>query len=123
MAAWPSTLPNWATVAKHVTVSFGDGRQVTQVDSGHVRRRRISSGVPDPIAVSMEYTATELDALRTFWKTTLKEGIDPFTHVDPVDGTAATFVFVTPPSAQILPSGRALADRYWTVSFTLEQKP
>lgn len=123
MAAWPTSLPDWATVAYNVTLGFGDGRQVSPTDSGHVRRRRISSGVPDNISISMEYKSAELSALKTFWKTTLKEGVDTFTHIDPVTGSAATFAFVSPPTARRLPTGRALSELYYTVSFVLEQKP
>jgi hypothetical protein len=127
MVAWPATLPDF--VWMNMSGAFGEGRRITPTDSGFTQLSVLTRNPRDPMEVSFEVTGAQMQTLRTFYKTTLVNGTLPFTWGDPFNGTFATYQFAAsagPPQWQRIRSGRdaqGFNERFYTISFTLEQLP
>lgn len=52
--------------------------------------------------------ATQMAALRTFWKTTCKQGAFPFTLADPIDGATYTWFWAAAPTISTVGTGDQL---------------
>lgn len=86
--SWPEDVPcpNW----RDYSISFGDGRTMTQIEAGPPRMRRRFSAMPDSAAIAITMTRDEYAVFRYFYYTTLKSGSLPFWLRDPIlDGAVA----------------------------------
>jgi len=96
MATWPATLQQKVESTQFELV-FGDTRIKSDVDVGLAKvRSRYTDGV-DQYRGSIILDSSEYADLKTFYKTTLNNGTDFFDWVDPIDSSAASFRFITPP--------------------------
>src|ERR1035437_8610620 len=68
-----------------------------QPDVGPPKRRRRSSITNDLISFSQWYNSADWDTIRTFYRTTLLDGVSPFTMNHPRTGNSQTWIFVDVP--------------------------
>jgi hypothetical protein len=88
-------------------------------DEGPPRRLSKWTGVFDRYYCSYILTTAQWSTLETFYKTTLNNGVDSFTWLDPDDGsTAITAIIAEPPARNALP-----APGYWRVNIVFQQVP
>jgi len=115
MVAWPGSLP-----AKPLIDSLGvqtdDNVLRFKPDVGPEIRRSRYTAVSEHFSFTLYLTKTELDTLKTFYKTTLGNGVTSFDFTDPITGATETFSFSAPYGIQSMAS----PDLY-SVTVTLEK--
>lgn len=117
-AAWPDSLPQRFRV-EGTGIEMGDGRIVSQTDTGPGKMRPRSSSVPDKMSASMRMTEGQYATLETFVKTTLGRGTLPFTIPSPRDGSTILVRFARDGLPRWATPGGDVRD----VSFQLEILP
>ena len=114
-ARWPAGLPAMFTInglsgeEPDVTI-----REDTDIGPAKVRPRYTAAS--EPISGQLIVTKAQLDAFRSFFRSTLYRGSLPFVWLDPRDGTTALFRFVKSFSWSAW-NGK------WIVAFTVEKLP
>jgi hypothetical protein len=116
MATWPLTLQQKVEASQFELV-FGETRIKSNVDVGPVKVRSRFTDAVDQYRAAIFLDSAEYDDLRTFYKTTLNNGTDYFTWVDPIDSSAASFRFISPPRISSMGGAK------FTVSLALERLP
>lgn len=116
--AWPGTLPQRFLIAGNQQ-AVGDGRLVSQTDTGPGKMRPRSSAVPDVFSGSMRMTGAQWADLMTFGKTTLGGWSLPFTMPATDEGDDWLVRF----RKDGLPSRTNIGGDRWTVSMTIEILP
>lgn len=97
MAPWPGTVNQ---------LTYRNGYQQTpernvvtfQPEVGPPIERRRSSISTEIVSCSGRGTLTEFNNLMTFYRTTLKDGVDTFTRTHPLNGGTVTCKFMEPPA-------------------------
>lgn len=104
MPSWPSTVPQKALLG---SIKFEDEQNVDefQTDVGPPLRTRASSVAGEKVSYDYIFSSSEYEALRTFWRTDLNDGVSEFTRVHPRTGSTVTCVFLSKPNGQLLPNG------------------
>lgn len=95
MPAWPATLPqapaSWSEQARSNVVR-------TQPDSGPVKRRRRFTKAMKSARMDFLLTIEQRDTLKTFFETTLDDGLSSFTFTHPWSADSKTMWFAEPPT-------------------------
>lgn len=120
MANWPATLPQRGL--KGATTGDDESRLISPMDSGPASVRNRFTAITRSINVPMVLTGDQLEDFNTFYRTTLLNGSDSFTWVDPVDNSSATLRFKSPPVWSCIRSGLP-ANRLWSSTLALEILP
>lgn len=96
-AAWPATVPQWHL---HSSYSERARRHVAsfEPEAGVAIERRRSSISMEDMAYDVSLTSAQFDALLTFYRDTLKDGVLPFERTHPRSGAAITCKFTEAPS-------------------------
>lgn len=104
MPTWPSTVPQKGLIG---TFQFEDEDNVDEfpVDVGPPLRVRSSSIAGERMAYSWIFTATQWEALRTFWRTDCADGSLEFQRTHPRTGLTITCVFASKPKGALLHNG------------------
>lgn len=95
-AAWPAAVNQFAyragygEQAERNVVSF-------QPEVGPPIERRRSTVATDIITFEGRGTPAEWASLKSFYRVTLRDGVDTFTRNHPLTGQAGTFKFTAPP--------------------------
>jgi len=120
MAAWPASLP------QNLEVGVKDVRQKgfvrTPMSAGPPKQRKRFSASSRELSGNMHFTAAQRATFETFYVTTINEGSDEFTFIDPNDGLTANFRFVDVPQLSGLKGGASGGD-LWMISLKLERLP
>ena len=115
MVAWPGSLP-----AKPLIDSLGvqtdDNVLRFKPDVGVEIRRARYTAVSEHFSFTLYLKKTELATLKTFYKTTLGNGVTSFDFTDPLTGATGTFSFAGPYGVQSMSSPDLFA-----VTLTLEK--
>lgn len=93
---WPETLPQCPL--RGYQEAMGDGRLISQTDTGPGKMRRRSSTVPDTLTGTFKASGAQLATLRTFVKDTLDEASLPFNYPAPRGGDPLLVRFRDVPS-------------------------
>lgn len=94
-AAWPATLPQFVEANARETTP--QGLLESQIANGEPQARERSRGINREHDVAILCDATQVGDFETFYITTLKGGVLPFTWVNPRTQVAGTFRFRLPP--------------------------
>lgn len=115
---WPTTLPVILYPAPEDNYNRAPESGVlrTSMDAGPVKMRRRFTAIVTPTKISLSMTQAQVQALTTFYRTTL-QCVQPFDWVDLLGRNTATFRFVNAPS--IVP----VAADMWRVGLDLEMMP
>lgn len=70
---WPAGLPNPSS--SNYSITPGDGRVITKMEQGPRRIRKRFVNVPNAFRVSLQLTKAEFETFKTFWTTTLDDGL------------------------------------------------
>ena len=120
MADWPSSLPQEGFLPQDdVRV---DARLRTRMDAGREKVRRRYSATTRQITIPMRLTGTQRQTLDTFYNDTLKEGSLSFNWTDPVDDSAVSMRFLSPPRFRVILGGTT-SNREWRATLRLEILP
>lgn len=92
VAAWPGDVNTTASLESY-SETFGERVDSFQVELGQPLARRRSAFSNAAIKFSLLLTSAEVASLRTFWRTTLKSGVLPFTMTHPRTGVSGYFEF------------------------------
>ena len=101
-----------------VGVQKGDALQRSEMRSGPVKIRRITTARPDIYdLVHPSFTLAQVEVLDIFYTDTLASGALAFDMQNPQTGNTEIFRFLVPPSWQ------AGGGKVWAVNFNLERLP
>lgn len=119
MSAWPGTLP------QKFLLGTSDERQPAvvrfQADAGPAKTRKLFGNASRHMAWSLApLTQAQRVTLDAFFVTTLREGALEFDHVDPSDGLAVQYRFLSPLRYV---AGTSATGRRWQVSSQIEILP
>lgn len=117
VSSWP--FPTVPMPGLNITEDEALVRSPFESDTKTRRRSSVSGGSALVVLIMF---GSDLEALRTWRKTTLAGGALTFTYKDPVTETDAEYQFAGPISATPRRGGTA-SDRLWTVSFPLRRIP
>jgi hypothetical protein len=122
MAAWPASLPQKAFLVASDTRQQASLR--SEMDQGAPKKRKRFTAAIRNLTLKMILTGTQRATFDTFYITTINEGTDSFTILDPVDDATITVSFKSPPTWKLIPgSGPAVVDRQWESILDLEVLP
>lgn len=95
----------------------------TKMDVGPPKRRRVSQVDYGRESIPLLFNATEVGVFRTFWTTTLTDGIDSFEWEDLVNDTTVDYEILDYPQFRLVSGGAALGDRRWRATLKLRRLP
>jgi hypothetical protein len=122
MAAYPASLPQQAFLRAKDERQAGVLR--SQMDSGAPKTRKLFTAVIRNIEIAMTLNGSQRATFDTFFITTINDGADSFTILDPLDDGTITVRFKKPPVWSLISgSGPAVADRLWRTTYFLEELP
>ncbi len=121
MASWPAGLPQ--TVLATASRTRQAGRLRTSMDSGPPKQRARFTAVVKNYDVEIIVTGAQLATFETFYETTINNGTDSFTWVDPFDDTSKTLRFRDEPSEVAIKPDATVNDRLYRISLPLEELP
>jgi len=107
-ATWPASLPE--PEREGFTHTLGNGSVRTEMDAGPAKTRRRFTATVDKVRASVFVTGTERQTLRSFYKTTLKEGSLTFEWEDRITGTTEEYRFVSPPRFRLMGHDNYMAE-------------
>ncbi len=116
MDTWPVGLQQKLD-ADSFELKYGDPTVRTDMDVGPAKKRARYTDAIDVYTCGVLLDFAEEATLRTFFKTTLGNGVLPFLFDDPFTEVPSTFRFLEPPSI------RALGGRTFRVSMQWEKLP
>lgn len=114
---WPGTVPE-EELAGTFTEEIEDNRATFGPEVGPPKLRRRSSVPTAVLSWEQHLTAAQFAALRTFYETTLQDGVLTFTRTHPRTGASGTFRFTGPPQSRNV----AGIDLY-RVTFSVREQP
>lgn len=91
MATWPATLQDKIN-STQFEYGFGETRIKTDTDVGPAKLRSRFTDAVDIMSGQIHMTNAEVGFLKTFYKTTLNNGVTAFDWVDPFDGVTTISV-------------------------------
>ena len=123
MATWPASLPQ--TLLYDLTEKRQAGKVRSQMDTGPAKQRKRFTATVKEYVGALILTQAQLATFKTFYETTLGEGVDSFTWVDPFTEVSASLRFGDgEPEVQMVRPSDTLADRLYHVSIpSLEKLP
>ncbi|MBT6048740.1 MAG: hypothetical protein HOG49_18215 [Candidatus Scalindua sp.] len=123
MAAWPVSLPQQGFM--DITDSRQNALARSSMDQGAPKVRKKFTAAVRNLSIKMILNGTQRATFDTFYITTTAEGSATFTWTDPVDDSAITCRFKTPPSWSLLANcdGSTTATRIWESKLELEILP
>lgn len=115
MPTWPSTLPE--PLLEPYAITPNDNAIRTDFEQGNSRARRRATANRERIAVEFLFeTAAQMATFRTFWRTTLSDGVAWFDlPIDLGSGTVTLSVHFTQPY-----SAKPLGAGLWRVAAEIE---
>jgi hypothetical protein len=118
MDTWPISLQS-KLETNGFTKKLGDTTVSTDMGVGPAKRRaRFTRGI-DVYTCQVTLDFSEVQTFETFYKTTLGNGVLPFTFTDPFTETTSTYRFQPDSSPSIVPLG----GRKFTLSMVWENIP
>ena len=108
MATWPTDLPQ-EPIEDAFEETLPDNVLKTQMDVGPPKRRRRTLANVTPITCGLKLTATQVEALKTFYVTTSVSGTQSVQWVHPRTGVSVDMMFGSPPKFSSLGGGFYLA--------------
>ncbi len=118
---WPPSLPQVQLIGTGVTriKQFIE----TPMDVGPNKRRRTSQINEGEVSIPLLFTATQVGVFRTFWETTLTDGIASFEWEDPVDDTTVEYEILEYPTFQLTAGDAGLDGRLYKGTLKLRRLP
>lgn len=121
MAAWPGSLPQRLHISAEET--FQQGFIRTEMSTGPYKQRKKFTATSRYLRGSMHLSKAQRTTFDTFYKTTLNEGADEFTWVDPIDhSTGINVRFRSVPTFEAIKGGTNGVE-LWFVTLDLEILP
>ena len=117
MVAWPASLPAEPLVAS-VAESADDNLILTGMDAGPTKRRRRFTARADRLQVTYRMTTTQLASFRSFFGTTINDGLISYDITHPISGDTASVAIMAPPEISMIGGGQA-----FDVTLTVEVQP
>lgn len=113
---WPSQLQEYWNV-DNFRYAFGVTKIETEMDTGPVKARRISTAPIDKITASIDFTFESFAIFKNFYDTTLNGGVDSFEYNHPFTDEVTEFQF-TRDEVDITPFNRD-GGRWFQAKFQL----
>lgn len=121
MASWPGTLPQ--TILAGSTRTRQSGRVRSEMDTGPAKQRQRFTAVTKNYDAQIIVTGAQLATFNTFYETTIGNGTDSFTWVDPFSGASETLRFRDDPQETNMKPDATADDRLYMVTLPLEVLP
>lgn len=121
MPTWPSTLPQ--SLLYTLTRKRQSGKVRSDMDTGPAKQRARFSATVRQYDAELILTGAQLTTFATFYDTTIGQGAESFTWIDPVTDVAATLRFMSDPEDVLIVAHDDPDERQWRVRFQLEQLP
>lgn len=124
MATWPASLPQ--TLLYDLTEKRQAGKVRSQMDTGPAKQRSRFTATTKEYAGNLPpLTQAQVATFKTFYETTLGQGTDSFTWVDPFLDTSAALRFGNgEPEIRMIRPSDTLANRLYNVTIpSLEKLP
>ena len=116
MDSWPASLQQLLEVAGFEYIP-GKTSVRTEMDVGPAKVRSRFTDAVDQYLCQITLDFDQVATFKTFYKTTLNNGVNPFLFDDPFTETEATFRFYAEPRI------RPLGGRVFTLSMSWEKLP
>jgi hypothetical protein len=94
---WPVTIPP-LTQVEELREEPADGALRTDMDEGPAKVRKLTNANPDIVTFEQLLTQTEVNDVRTFYKTTTSQGSLSFVDTHPATLASETMRFKSPPT-------------------------
>lgn len=121
MATWPASLPQ--TLLYDLTEKRQPGKVRSQTDTGPAKQRSRFTATTKEYDGSLMLTQAQVATFKTFYETTLAQGTDAFTWVDPFLDTSASLRFRAEPETTLVRPSDTLSERLYRVTMPLEKLP
>lgn len=117
MAQWPSSLPQYPLRDGYNREPVSS-RLSFQVDAGTPKERNRATAMPENVTERYFLTTAQKNTLETFWRTTTKRGVIPFTKINPETNTNRLYQIIGE-----VGSGDYVDGQHWIITLSLRLLP